>query len=82
MNIDLRKRAIDLIPILTLGGIFKVVIIPAWDNMTYTNPITIDPIKTVLLFVGYSLVMAILYLWREMLSRHEKKKKLGGSSHG
>lgn len=76
MNIDLRKRAIDLIPFLTLGGIFKVVIIPNWDNMAYSNPIVIDPIKTVLLFLGYALVMAILYLWRRLLNQYERKKEI------
>lgn len=74
LNIDIRKHIIDLIPIMTLGGIFKVVIFPSWDNMTYTNPITVDPVKTALLFLGFSIVMAILYLWRELLNRHDAKK--------
>lgn len=76
MNFSVRRHLVDLIPLFTLGGIFKVLIIPNWDNMTYTNPITVNPIMTALLVLGWSLVMAILYYWKKLHRKQDNKKLL------
>lgn len=76
MNFSIKRHLIDLIPLFTLGGVFKVLIIPNWDNMTYTSPITIDPIKTALLVLGWSLTMLILYGWKKLHRKQDNKKLL------
>lgn len=76
MNFSIKRHLIDLIPLFTLGGVFKVLIIPNWDNMTYTNPITIHPIQTALLVLGWSSVMAILYYWKKLHRKQDNKKLL------
>jgi hypothetical protein len=81
MNISLRKHVIDLIPMLTLGGIFKVLIIPNWDNMTYTNPIVIHPIMTAWLLVGWALVFFVINVWRRLLNNYDKKHQCVCTCH-
>lgn len=76
MNFSIKRHLIDLIPLFTLGGIFKVLIIPNWDNMTYTNPITVYPVQTALLVLSWSLVMAILYYWKKLHRKQDNKKIL------
>ena len=73
MNISIKKHLIDLLPILTLGGIFKAVIIPAWDNVNFSTHTTIDLNKSILLILGYALVMVVLYAWHYLLNRKDKK---------
>lgn len=76
MNFSIKRHIVDLIPLLTLGGIFKILIIPNWDNMEYTNPIVIHPVQTALLFLGWSLVMAVLYYWKKLHRKQDNKKVL------